>query len=316
MAYLLALFSALSYGGADFLGGLTTRRATAIAVVLISQFGGLVLLLLLLALMPPASASTNDMLWGAAAGIASGVGVSLLYHALAIGTMSVASPTTAVTAVSVPVLVSILLGERPYAIAIGGIALGIVSIVMVSKGPSTNETGPPPSSNPATPGHNTPSSTHAHGILAQSQSPAQTQTRRLPVGMVHALAAGTAFGVVFLALARAGHDAGIWPLIAMNAAAVALFGLVTLARRVSLRVPGTVLGLALIGGVFDMLAHALYMFATRGGPLTSVVTLASLYPASTVVLARLILRERLSRWQLAGIACALTAIALIVQATR
>jgi uncharacterized membrane protein len=292
MAYLLALFSALSYGGADFLGGLTTRRATAIAVVLISQGGGLALLLLLLAVMPPATVSTSDLLWGAAAGVASGVGVSLLYHALAIGTMSVVSPTTAVTAVSVPVLVSILLGERPAALAISGIALGVVSIVMVSKGTSPHEANP----------HETnPSSTHA---------------RRLPVGMVHALAAGTAFGIVFLALARAGHEGGIWPLIAMNAAAVTLFALVTLTRRVSLRVPGTVLGLALIGGVFDMLAHALYMFATRGGPLTSVVTLASLYPASTVLLARLILRERLSRWQFAGIACALTAIALIVQATR
>src|SRR5512134_760968 len=103
-ALLLALGSAVLYGAGDFTGGLTTRRASTIPVVIFSQASGLVLLALLIPLLPAASPTRADLLWGATAGLAGGVGVALLYHALAIGTMSVVAPTTAVCAVAIPVL--------------------------------------------------------------------------------------------------------------------------------------------------------------------------------------------------------------------
>jgi drug/metabolite transporter (DMT)-like permease len=133
MVYLLAIGSAMLYGAADFTGGLTTRRAGAIPVVLLSQASGLLLLALILPLLPHASPSRPDLFWGAVAGLTGGIGVALLYRALAIGTMAVVAPTTAVCAVAIPVVVSVLLGERPLPLAIAGIVLGIVSIVLVSR---------------------------------------------------------------------------------------------------------------------------------------------------------------------------------------
>src|SRR6266850_5607587 len=113
MAYLLALGSALLYGAGDFTGGLASRRAGTIPVVFLSQLSGLLALALLLPMLPAASPSRADLLWGAAAGLTGGIGVALLYRALAIGIMAVVAPTTAVCAVAIPVLVSVLLGERP-----------------------------------------------------------------------------------------------------------------------------------------------------------------------------------------------------------
>jgi len=120
MAYLLALASALLYGAADFTGGLATRRAATIPVVISSQFSGMVLLALLLPILPGSSPSRTDLLWGVAAGLTGGGGVALLYRALAIGRMAVVAPTTAVCAVVIPVVAAMLLGERPGGLAVLG----------------------------------------------------------------------------------------------------------------------------------------------------------------------------------------------------
>ena len=283
MIYLLALGSALLYGAADFTGGLATRRFATIPVVILSQFSGLVFLLLLLPLLPDASPSRADMLWGAIAGLTGGVGVGLLYRALAIGTMAVVAPTTAVCAVAIPVVVSVLLGERPGPVAVGGIALGIVSIVLVSRQTSGQTHGGP------------------------------VATGKLPPGVGTALISGIAIGFFFLALAQTRSEAGMWPLVASRLLSVVLFGAIALLGKQSVRMPRPILLLAGVCGIIDMLANALYVLAARGGPLSLVVTLSSLYPASTVLLARLILHERLNFWQISGVGCALAAVVLIVR---
>jgi len=287
MVYLLAIGSALLYGAADFTGGLTTRRAGTIPVVIISQASGLVLLALILPLLPHASPSRPDLLWGAAAGVTGGIGVALLYRALAIGTMAVVAPTTAVCAVAIPVVISVLLGERPLPLALAGIALGIASIVLVSQ----QRTAEQPESHLASP-----------------------RTRRTGVGT--ALASGVAIGFFFLTLAQTGSDAGMWPLVASRGVSVMLFGTVAIAGRISIRMPARIAALAIVCGVIDMLANALYLLAARQGPLSMVVTLSSLYPASTVLLARVVLGERLSLWQMFGVGCALAAVVLIVSGGR
>jgi drug/metabolite transporter (DMT)-like permease len=288
MVYLLAIGAAVLYGAADFTGGFTTRRASAVTIVVLSQASGLVLLALILPLLPPASPSRPDLLWGAAAGLTGGIGVALLYRALAIGTMAVVAPTTAVCAVAIPVVVSVLLGERPVPLAIAGIVLGIGSIVLVSRQQSA---GQPEDHDPASP-HKTRS------------------------GIGTALASGVAIGLFFLSLAQTRPEAGMWPLLFARLVSVMLFGAVTLASGRSLRMPAKVSALAIVGGVIDMLANALYMLAAQQGPLSIVVTLSSLYPASTVLLARLILGERLSPWQITGVGCALAAVVLIVSGGR
>jgi drug/metabolite transporter (DMT)-like permease len=287
MAYFLAIASAVLYGAADFTGGLTTRRVGAIPVVLLSQASGLVLLALILPLLPATSPTWIDMLWGAAAGLTGGIGVALLYRALAIGIMALVAPTTAVCAVTIPVVVSVLLGERPVPLAIAGIVLGIGSIVLVSR-------------------QDIPAQPQRHATLA----------RRLPPGVGTALASGVAIGLFFLSLAQTGSAAGMWPILAARLVSVTLFGAIALAGKHSVRMPAKLAGLVIVAGAIDMLANALYLLAVWQGPLSIVVTLSSLYPASTVLLARLVLGERLNSWQITGVGCALAAIVLIVSGGR
>ncbi len=283
MAYLLAIGSAVLYGAADFTGGLTTRRASTIPVVLISQAAGLILLALILPLLPHTSPSRPDLLWGAAAGLTGGIGVALLYHGLAIGRMAVVAPTTAVCAVAIPVVISVLLGERPVPLAVAGIALGMVSIVLVSQQPQPDVTAP------------------ARG-------------RQSGVGI--ALASGIAIGFFLLSFAQTGPNAGMWPLLVARSVSVTIFGVIAIAGGRSIRMSAQVTALAIVAGVIDMLANALYLLATRQGPLSIVVTLSSLYPASTVLLARIVLGERLHPWQVTGVGCALAAVVLIVSGAR
>jgi uncharacterized membrane protein len=281
MIELLALGSAICYGSADFFGGLTARRANTIATVFWSQFVGLVLLLLVLPFLPSASVSSRDWIWGFVAGFSGGIGVAFLYRALAVGAMAVVAPTTAVIAAMIPVLFAFVQGERLRPLTLGGIALALLAIALVSR-------------------------------PANHSARAETATGSLPPGMFLAVFAGIAVGIFFLSLARTTPAAGMWPLIAARIASIGLFGLIAFGTRRTLRMSGSAATTATAGGALDMVANALYMIAARIGPLSIVVTLASLYPASTVVLARFVLGERLGRVQMAGIACALAAVAIIV----
>ena len=279
MAYLLALGAALFYGGADFLGGLAARRISTILTVALSQCVGFVTLMVMIPLLPAASPTRVDLMWGAAAGLSGGIGVALLYRALAIGTMAIVAPITAVCAVTVPVLIAVALGERPTALAAAGILLAIVAIALVSQGQSAE---------PANPG------------------------RPATAGIGIALMSGISLGLFFFAFAQAGPDAGLWPLVAARGLSTVLFGAAILVTAQSVRMPSAVFGTIVVNGIVDMLANVFYLIASRSAPLSVVVTLASLYPASTVLLARLFLAERLTRRQTVGVGCALVAVLLIV----
>ena len=282
MTYLFSIGAAALYGAADFIGGLATRRSGALAVVLVSQAAGLLPLGLSVALLPPFSPTQADLLWGAGAGLTGGVGVLLLYRALAIGTMAVVAPITAVTAVVIPVVVSLLFGQRPEDQALAGIVVAPVSIVLVS-----GQEG----ARPADGG-------------------------RLPPGVGTALGSGVAIGFLFLMLGQTGTASGLWPVVAARSVSVVLVGTIAIAGRQTIRMPGRVAALTVGAGVIDAVANALYVLAAQQGPLAVVVTLASLYPASTVLLARVVLRERLSPRQTAGVVLALAAVVLIVSAGR
>ena len=281
MAYLLALSAAALYGTADFLCGLAARRANTLAVVVTSQGCGLTLLLLSLPLLPEATPAARDLVWGGAAGLIGGVGVALLYRALAVGRMAVVAPTTAVCAMLIPVATGVWRGERLGSLTMLGVALAIVAIVLVSQ---------------------------------QRAAAAAVSVRAgaLPPGVGLALVSGVAIGLFFLALAETDAGAGMWPLVAARAASVTLFSVIALVSGRPLRLAAPVARIALAGGAVDVGATALYLLASRYGPLSVVVTLLSLYPASTVILARVVLGERLNGWQVTGVACAALAVTLIV----
>ena len=283
MIEVLALSSAVCYGAADFFGGLTARRASTIATVFWSQLVGLVLLAIILPFLPVATISSRDWVWGFAAGFSGGIGVAFLYRALAVGTMAVVAPTTAVIAAVIPVLFAFVLGERLRALTWAGVGLALLAIGLVSR--------------PA---------------KATEPESGQLRNRALPPGFLLALLSGVSVGIFFLSLARTSSAAGLWPLVAARIASIVLFGLIALFARQTLKMNASAATTATTGGALDMLANALYMTAARVGPLSIVVTLASLYPASTVLLARFVLHERLSLMQIGGIVCALAAVLLIV----
>ncbi len=281
MAYLLALCSAVLYGTADFLGGLASRRTHALAVVVRSQCIALVLLVLMLPVLPAAAATRSDLVWGGVAGLAVSVALPLLYQALAVGRMAVVAPTTAVCAVMIPVVTDLWRGEQLTLVTILGFGLAIVAIVLVGQQEAEAASVPAP-------------------------------TRAIPPGVGLALASGVAIGLFYLALAETDARAGMWPLLAVRVVAVPVLGAAALVSGRPLRMAAPVGRMAMATGAFDVAASALYLLATRYGPLSIAVTLSSLYPASTVILARGVLGERLNGLQVTGVACALLAITLIV----
>ena len=246
-----------------------------------SQGCGLTLLLLSLPLLPEATPAARDLVWGGAAGLIGGVGLALLYRALAVGRMAVVAPTTAVCAVLIAVATGVLRGERLGSLTMLGVALAIVAIVLVSQQRA------------------------AAGAVS-------VRAGALPPGVGLALVSGVAIGLFFLALAETDAGAGMWPLVAARAASVTLFTVIALVSGRPLRLAAPVARIALVGGAVDVGATALYLLASRYGPLSVVVTLLSLYPASTVILARVVLGERLNGWQVTGVACAALAVTLIV----
>lgn len=277
---ILALLSSATFGAADFLGGLATRRGGMVAVVIVSQAAGLLLVLVALPLLPTASATLRDVGWGAAAGLAGGAGVALLYYGLAVAPMAIVAPVTAVSAVLVPVFVGVAAGETLSRQTLAGIALAAVAIALVGQGAS-----------------NESSNAGGDGVLR---------------GIRIALPAGLVIGFFLVALQRTPPSAGLWPLVAARVVSIALFSAGAAVARHSIAMPRRVRLTAVAGGSLDMLANVLYLIAVRQGQLSVIATLSSLYPASTVLLARIVLGERLTSVQTAGIGGALTAIVLIV----
>jgi uncharacterized membrane protein len=279
----LALLSSVTYGSADFLGGLSSRRASTTAVVLVSQLSGLVLLGLAMPLLPSSRVTVIDLVWGGVAGLSGGIGVALLYRGLAIGPMSVVAPVTAVCAVIVPVAVGILSGEALSMLTGAGIVLAGTAIVLVGQAPAAGQV----------PG----SARHTPAMSA----------------VAIAMTSGVVIGFFLVALERTPASAGMWPLIAARVVSISLFGIVALVQPAAQSMSRGSAVIAALGGTADMLANVLYLAAVRQGQLSVIATLTSLYPASTVLLARVVLGERLGFQQKIGVAGAVVAAMMIVR---
>lgn len=276
MALILALLSAVFYGTADFLGGFAARRAPTLAATVWAQGIGFGVALVALPLFPAGLPSAVEAAWSIGAGLTGGLGVAMLYYGFAVGRVSVIAPVTAVCSIALPVLVAFGLGERPPPLAIAGIAVAIASVALISR--HEDETGG-----------------------------GGRRDRSLAIG----LACGVVIGAFFVCLARAGSASGVWPLLIARAASTAALAAAAGMAKVRIAIPRSVVPVVIACGAIDMLANALYLIAVRDGPLGLVATLASLYPASTVLLARLVFRERLQPLQSVGLACAGVAIVMI-----
>lgn len=274
MAVVLGLLAAAFYGAADFCGGLATKRAGMLAVAITSQAAGLILLLLVLPLI--GGRFTHEaLIYGLLGGVCGGIGILLLYHALSIGKMGVVSPITAVLAASLPVIVGTARGDRLSAWQIVGIGVALVAVVLIS-------------------------------LSSEPDGRFEFST----LGVREAIASGLLLGGFYIFLALAGKGGGLYPVLFARLASVVLLTLIAGALRRGI-VPAASLPLVLVAGAIDMSANVLYLLAAYAGYLSVAAVLTSLYPASTVFLARFVLGERLANVQKIGVALALAGVALI-----
>ena len=279
MAIVLALGSALVYGAADFLGGLLSRRWGAVTVAFLSQILGALPLMGALLLISGGEPSSEALAWGGAAGVAGAAGVTLLYRGLAVGRMSVVAPVTAVEAAAIPVVFGLMSGERPRLLALGGVALALIAVALVSRTPE--------------------------------EESAASEVPRVPHGLLAALGAGLSFGAFFILLERAPHSSGLWPLVGTRTTSLLGLGALAVGTKAPLRVGRRSLGRIAATGAMDVTANVLFLLASRRGLLSLVAVITSMYPASTVALARLTLGERVTGVQAVGLACAVVAVTMI-----
>jgi drug/metabolite transporter (DMT)-like permease len=268
----LSLGSATAWGGGDFSGGLATKRADVFRVVAYAHAFGFLLMLGLAWLTREPVPGGASLVWGVAAGIAGGFGIAALYKALAIGRMGIIAPVAAVITGVLPVLVGISTEGLPDRIQLAGFGLALVSIWLIAR------------------------------------PDGEIDTHR---GLGLAVLAGVMFGLFLIAGRQAGHGGVFWPLVAARAASTVLMALIVAFSARDTRPLSGALMPILLSGLGDSMGNALFIAASRHGRLDVAAVLSSLYPASTVILARVLLKERISPMQNAGIVGALVAVALI-----
>jgi drug/metabolite transporter (DMT)-like permease len=277
VAVVFGLLAAVGYGAGDFLGGFASKRAPTQTVVVGSQVVGLTIAVVVSLFVAAPGLRAVDLVLGAIGGCVGLVGIMLLYRGLAVGRMSVVAPVTAVGAAIVPVAWGLATGERPSAVALAGVVVSLPAVALVSRVPSDAD---------------------STVVTARGE-------------VVMAAGAGLCFGIALVLFSEAADETGLWPLVASRAVSVTLLAAGALAMR---RLPPPsrdALPIIVGTGVLDIAANAFYFFGVDTGLVSLVAVLASLYPAGTVALARIVLGERLSRHQVAGMAMAVGGATLI-----
>mgnify|MGYP001221665348 CR=1 FL=1 len=313
-AILWALAAAVGYGSSDFAAGLAARRASVIRVALLTEAVCVVVAGLVLPLTGAGPPDARAVGWGMVSGLGGVSGALVLYLGFRHAAFSVAGPLSAVAAAGFSVLAGLLLGERPGAFALTGIALALPAIVGVSasaRGPS-GAPAPGPASEPDSAPEPGPVRAPDDEQAAAGRRPARAVARgRAPTGVGYGLAAGVCFAVLFIGLNQAGSGHGLWPVFCGQVTALAAVSSLA-AFTGDLRLPeARGAGLAALAGLTGGPGTIFYFFATHHGMLAVAAVLSSLYPAVTIMLARLLVGERLTAVRVAGLSLAAASVALI-----
>lgn len=278
MPVLLAVLSAIAFGGADFLGGITSRRAPAVTVVFTAHLAGLALVLALAPLWGVEGARAAPILWGAAAGTAGAAGLVVLYHALANTVLSIAAPAAALFGALLPVGYGLFVGDRPAVLAWVGVAVAVPSLLLITSAGSGGD----------------------HGIRSHAR-------KAVLLGAL----AGLGFALFGIFMSRTTVASGLWPLVGARIVSIPVLFVIAVGLGRPLLAAPPVSWVALTVGAADMGANILYLAALHRGLISLVVVISSLYPAFTVLLARSVLHERITPLQTAGLVLAGAGIALI-----
>ena len=275
MAITLALLTAALFGTGDFLGGLAGKRVSVLRVLAISHTIGLVLITVG-AIVIADEFLLGDLAWGALAGIAGFIGLALLYRGLARGPMGVVAPLTAITSAAVPAGWGLLVDDESLA---GTAWVGVVLALLA--------------------------------IGLASASPVEQSSVSL-AAILEALLAGVGFGLMFVGLDQTVEASAPWPIVGGRLMTVSAMAVFFIAKRESPLPPvRSDIRLPAVAGFVDTFSNTLFLYATLEGDLAIVAVLSSLYPIATVILARVVLGEGLTRLQQSGFVAAMAATTLI-----
>ncbi|MDD5723525.1 MAG: EamA family transporter [Syntrophales bacterium] len=274
LALICGLAAAASFGTGDFCGGFATKRSSVHSVIIISQLFGLALLAALAVMLREPVPSGSNMVFGGLAGLFGTLGLTALYIGLARGRMGIVAPVSAVVGAVLPIIIGMFMEGAPSGGQLLGLLLGLCAIWYLAGGG------------------------HAASIHPRDLS--------LPV------LAGAGFGFFFIFIDQVSETAIFWPLVTAKVVAVTMILAFITARREKIQAPWShQLLIIILAGIFDAAGNILFALASRLGRLDISTTLTSLYPAGTVFLAWLILRERLAPRQWFGVAVALVALVLV-----
>lgn len=269
---IFGLAASLCWGSGDFNGGLASRRASATSVVIAAYAVGFVLLIALALIWREPFPALRDIAWGGFAGLAGAIGLISFYSALSIGRMGIAAPVSAILTASLPVLFGAFTEGLPGLLQLVGFVLALLAIGLISR-------------------------------------PERAKGR--PEGIGLALLAGCGFGCFFILISRVSPTATFWPLAVARLTSVLFLLLMAGMRRQQILPAMKVAPLVLLAGVLDAIGNAFFVLAAHSGRLDVAAVLSSLYPAATVLLAAILLRERVTRIQVIGIVIALVAVPMI-----
>jgi drug/metabolite transporter (DMT)-like permease len=276
LAISLALTASLSWGCADFLGGIKSRALPLLTVILFSQLAGLMLAGVIVAARGQGPPGGDFALWAGLSALAGLCGLAAFYRGLSVGAMPVVAPISGLAA-GVPVVFGLVTGDRPSAMQAAGIVLALAGVALAAREPA----------------------------------PEDPQTTRVAAGVGLALVAALGFGAFFVLIQQASDPDPMWAVLANRITGVTLLVIAAIALRPRLALPAAEGSQLASIGLLDMGANALYGVATRHGLVSVVAVVASLYPVVVIVLAHLVLNERLRASQAAGVAIVLAGVGLI-----
>jgi drug/metabolite transporter (DMT)-like permease len=267
------IVSAATWGAGDFLGGLATKRTSPYRVLFLGQLSGLILFFILALITGETYPLPSDIFWAVAASLLGVAGLVFLYRALAGGQMTIAAPVSALFSALIPVVFAIITTGLPSITTLAGFILAFLAVWLISQTDGMN--------------------------LRFSIS-----DLRLP------LISGLFFGLYFIALHKATLHSFYWPVTASRMSGVLVLGLIALLARQPAMPPRGQWGIVILSGILDVTGNGFYALAARTGRLDVAAVLGALYPASTVLLAWILLKEKISTIQMIGIVCAFAAIIL------
>jgi drug/metabolite transporter (DMT)-like permease len=279
------------WGAADFSGGLGSRRMNAFVLAAFSHLCACILMFAIAATSQTPLPSHISMVWAVVAGSVGGFSMAIFYGALASGQMGVVAPVAAVVGAAIPTLADIAMEGTPKRWTIAGFVLAILAIWLITRSESSNSEG-----------------SHIEDSLGEDSTKDDSSARPKGVGL--AALAGVGFAFFYLCIHQA-SGSPTWVAAISRVGSFMATSVAVAATRTPVSLRGAGAWLGGLAGCLDVIATAFFIFASQHGRLDQAVVITSLYPATTVVLARIILKEHLSRWRFVGLLAALAAVPLI-----